>query len=191
MVELIRARERVTDRLLRDLIKSISVSNSTRELHPFTAKALYQRKQMFNTINTEPIAGDLKTLGPIKLKLADEHTLALVWDQLVSRYHYLSYQKLLGHRLKYLAFINNRPVAALSWSAPALKLRVRDYFIGWSDEQRKDHLNRIANNSRFLILPWVRVPNLASHVLSLNIGQIKRDWPHYFKTEEPISKRIK
>lgn len=183
MVELIRARERVTDRLLRDLIKSISVSNSTRELRLFTAKALYQRKQMFNTINTEPIAGDLKTLGPVKLKLANEHTLALVWDQLVSRYHYLSYQKLLGHRLKYLAFINNRPVAALSWSAPALKLRVRDHFIGWSDDQRKAHLNRIANNSRFLILPWVRVPNLASHVLSLNIGQIKRNWPQYFKTE--------
>ncbi len=183
MVEIIRAHERVTDRLLRDLIKSISVSNSTRDLRPFTAKTLYHRKQMFNTINTEPIAGDLKTLGPVKLKLAKEHALASVWDQLVSRYHYLSYQKLLGHRLKYLAFINNRPVAALSWSAPALKLRVRDHFIGWSDEQRKTHLNRIANNSRFLILPWARVPNLASHVLSLNINQIKKDWPQHFKTE--------
>ena len=183
MVEIIRAHERITDRLPRDQVKQILVFNSKGELRPFTGQTVYHRKHMSDTINTEAIAGDLNKLGPIKLKLANECKLESLWDQLVSRYHYLSYQKLLGHRLKYLAFINNRPVAALSWSAPALKLRVRDHFIGWSDEQRKTHLNRITNNSRFLILPWVRVPNLASHVLSLNIDQIKKDWPQHFKTE--------
>ena len=138
---------------------------------------------MSHTINTNLITGDLKKLGPVTLKLANEATLESLWGQLVSQYHYLSYRKLLGHRLKYLAFIKKRPVAALSWSAPALKLHVRDRFIGWSDEQRKTHLNRISNNSRFLILPWVRVPNLASHVLSLSIGQLKKDWSQHFKTE--------
>jgi len=182
-VEIIRAYERVTERLQRDLIKPISVLDSKGDLRPFTTQTLYHRKQMSHTINTEPIAGDLKKLGTVTLKLANERTLESLWDQLVSQYHYLSYRKLLGHRLKYLAFIKNRPVAALSWSAPALKLRVRDYFIGWSDKQRKTHLNRIANNSRFLILPWVKVPNLASHVLSLSIGQLKKDWPQHFKTE--------
>lgn len=152
-------------------------------MRPFTPRTLYHRKQMSHTINTEPIAGDLKRLGPVTLKLANAQALESLWDQLVSQYHYLGYRKLLGHRLKYLAFIKKRPVAALSWSAPALKLRVRDHFIGWSDKQRKIHLNRIANNSRFLILPWVRVPNLASHVLSLSIGQLKKDWPQHFKTE--------
>lgn len=182
-MEIIRAYERLTERLQRDLIKPISVLNSKGDLRPFTTQTLYHRKQMVHTINTEPIVGDLKKLGPVTLKLANEQTLESLWGQLVSQYHYLSYRKLLGHRLKYLAFIKKRPVAALSWSAPALKLRVRDHFIGWSDEQRKTLLNRIANNSRFLILPWVKVPNLSSHVLSLNIDQIKKDWPQYFKTE--------
>jgi SRSO17 transposase len=138
---------------------------------------------MSHTINTEPITGDLKELGPVTLKLANERTLEPLWDQLVSQHHYLGYKRLLGHRLKYLAFIGKRPVSALSWSAPALKLRVRDHFIGWSDEQRKTYLDRIANNSRFLILPWVRIPNLASHVLSLNIAQLKKDWPQHFHAQ--------
>jgi SRSO17 transposase len=183
MVEIIRAHERVTERLPRDLIKQISVSiDIARELRPFTDQPVYHKKQMPHTINTQPIAGDLKKIGPVELKLANEPTLATLWDQLVSRYHYLGYRKLLGHRLKYLAFIQERPVAALSWSAPALKLRVRDHFIGWSNEQRKTHLHQVANNSRYLILPWVRIPNLFSHVLSLNIDLIKKDWPRHFKT---------
>ena len=95
-------------------------------------------------------------------------------------HHYLGYQKLLGQRLKYLAFIGNRPVAALSFSAPALKLRVRDAYIGWSSVQRKTYLDRIANNSRFLILPWVAVKNLASCVLARTLARLSRDWEEHF-----------
>jgi len=144
-----RAYERITEHLTRDLIKPISVLNSIGELRPFINHTIYPRKQMFSTINTEPIIRDLKNLEPVILKLVNQQTLESLWGQLVSQYHYLSYRKLIGHRLKYLAFIKNRPVAALSWSAPSLKLRVRDHFIGWSDKQRKTYLNRIANNSRF------------------------------------------
>ena len=103
-----------------------------------------------------------------------------LWDQLVSNYHYLGYKNLFGHRLKYLAFSDTRPIAAFSWSAPALKLRSRDNFIGWSDNQRKEHLKRIANNSRFLIPYWIQVPYLASHLLAKSIKQLKADWPRYF-----------
>jgi len=92
----------------------------------------------------------------------------------------LGYQRLIGHRLKYIALIEDQPVAALSWSAPALKLAARDRFIGWSDVQRKRHLTQLAGNSRFVILPWVKVPNLASHVLSLNIAQLSKDWQQHF-----------
>ncbi len=90
--------------------------------------------------------------------------------------HYLGYRKLLGHSLKYLAFVNNRPVAG----APALKLRFRDKFIGWSDEQRKRYLKRVANNSRFLIPEWINVPNLASHLLSKCIRRLNGDWKEHF-----------
>ena len=138
---------------------------------------------MSHSIDTEPIIGDLKNFEPVTLKLVTDQSLESLWDQLVSRYHYLGYRRLLGHRLKYLAFIGKRPVSALSWSAPALKLRVRDHFIGWSDDQRKAFLDRIANNSRYLILPWVKIANLASHVLSFNISQLKKDWSQHFNTE--------
>ena len=134
-------------------------------------------------INTDLISGSLKSLAPASLKLVSRTNLEHLWDHLVSQYHYLGYRNLLGHRLKYLAYIKDRPIAALSWSAPALKLRVRDRFIGWSEEQRKRSLNRIGNNSRFLILPWVNVPHLASHILARNIRRLNKDWKEHFKQE--------
>ena len=103
-----------------------------------------------------------------------------LWDQLVRGYHYLGYQRLLGHRLKYLAFLQGRPVAALSFSAPARALRVRDQWIGWSAAQRRAHLDRVVNNSRFLILPWVAVKNLASHVLARTLARLPQDWEARF-----------
>src|SRR5208283_277446 len=124
--------------------------------------------------------GSLKFVRPITLELVSGSDLEPVWDYLVKQYHYLGYQKLLGHRVTYLALVGEHPVAALSWSAAALKIGVRDRFIGWSEEQRKTYLGQIANNSRFLIFPWVLVPHLASHVLSLNIRRLPKDWEQQF-----------
>lgn len=132
-------------------------------------------------INKKPIISELKPLLPrISLELASHSRHEPLWDLLVSQYHYLGYRKLLGHRLKYLAFMDGRPIAAFSWSAPALKLSSRDHFIGWSAQQRKKHLKRIANNSRFLIPYWVQIPHLASHLLSRCIQRLKLDWPRFF-----------
>ena len=133
-----------------------------------------------SAIDTEPISGNLKDFPPVTVELISGSDLEPLWDQLVSRYHYLGYQNLLGHRLKYLAFMKDNPVAALSWSAPALKLAARDCFIGWSSAQRKHHLNQIASNSRFLVMPWVQVPNLASQVLAFNIERLTEDWQQHF-----------
>jgi SRSO17 transposase len=126
------------------------------------------------------LIGNVKSLPAVAMVLVSESDLEPVWDYYVKQFHYLSYQKLLGHRLKYLALIENHPVAALSWSAPALKISDRDRFIGWSEDQRKTHLEHLANNSRFLILPWVNVRNLASHVLSLNMKRLVKDWEERF-----------
>lgn len=131
-------------------------------------------------IDTTPICGSVSTLSPIELLVASRSDAEPLWDALVREHHYLGYQKLLGHRIKYLAFFHDRPVAALSFSAPALKLRVRDAYIGWSASQRKTHLHRIVNNSRFLIPPWVDVPNLASHVLAKALARLSRDWQERF-----------
>jgi SRSO17 transposase len=129
-----------------------------------------------HAIDASPICGDLQAWRPLTIQVASQSPLEPLWDQLVRRYHYLGYQKLLGHRLKYLAFLQGRPVAALSFSAPARTLRVRDQYIGWSAAQRKAHLDRVVNNSRFLIPPWVTVPNLASHVLARTLARLPQDW---------------
>ncbi len=134
----------------------------------------------YGEIKTEGLSGSLKYYKPINIEMVRGTSLEPFWDHLMRTYHYLGYQKLLGHSLKYLAFSQDRPVAALSFSAAALKIRVRDSFIGWSKEQRKQHLNRIINNSRFLILPWISIENLASHILSCVIKQLVKDWKQRF-----------
>jgi SRSO17 transposase len=95
----------------------------------------------------------------------------------------LGYKKLLGHRLKYLAFMHDRPVVALSWSAPALTLKLRDQFIGWDAQTRKQHLGRLAANSRFVIFPWVNMANLGSYILSQNLKRIREDWEKAFQQD--------
>jgi SRSO17 transposase len=137
-------------------------------------------KEPFTKKSSLPLIGAVNDFVPVELKLVSGSELELAWDYYVKQFHYLGYRNLLGHRLKYLAFIGEYSVAALSWSAPALKIGDRDRFIGWSEEQRLPHLDRIANNSRFLILPWVMIRNLASHVLSMNMKQLVKDWEEHF-----------
>ncbi len=155
-------------------------------VRPFESTGLRMSRFMSNIGESffkkpaEILVGNLKRLRPIALELVSGSNLEPVWDYLVKQYHYLGYQKLLGYRLKYLAMVGEQPVAALSWSAAALKIGVRDRFIGWSEEQRNTYLDHIANNSRFVIFPWVLVPHLASHVLSLNIRRLPRDWEQHF-----------
>jgi SRSO17 transposase len=134
-------------------------------------------------LDASPLRGELQAWRPLTVQVVSQSPLEPLWDALVRRYHYLGYQKLLGHRLKYLACLQDRPVAALAFSAPARTLRVRDQWIGWSTAQRKAHLDRVVNNSRFLILPWVQIPNLASQVLARTLARLPGDWAARFGTQ--------
>jgi len=136
--------------------------------------------QRSDSIDRALITGNLNEFDPVAVEVVSGSDWECVWDELVKKYHYLGYQRLLGHSLKDLAFIHERPVAALSWSAPALKLAARDCFIGWSAEQQKRHLKQIAGNSRFLVMPWVRIPSMASHALAQNIARLPLDWQRQF-----------
>lgn len=125
--------------------------------------------------------GSLNELPRISLQLVSDGELEPLWDELVDTHHYLGCKRLLGRRLKYMAFLQQQPVAAISWSAPARKLQVRDDFIGWTDETRHHFLHRLAANSRFVIFPWVRLQNLASHLLGRNLRRLKKDWQDRFQ----------
>src|SRR5699024_1103704 len=95
-------------------------------------------------------------------------------------HHYLGFRRLVGKTLKYIAILNDQWVALLGWGAAAFQCEPRDQWIGWSKEQRQKRLKYIANNQRFLILPDVRIKNLASKTLALNLKRLSSDWQHIF-----------
>lgn len=98
------------------------------------------------------------------------------WDQLMATNHYLGFRCLVGESIRYVALLNGQWVALLSWSSAAYKSAPRDQWIGWDEDLRHKRLKFLANNSRFLILPGVRVKNLASRTLGLNLKRLPGDW---------------
>src|SRR5262249_30661428 len=96
------------------------------------------------------------------------------WREQIERYHYLGCPVPFGAHLRYWVRTQDRELACLLWTSPAWKMQARDEWIGWSDEQRRGNLQRIVNNGRFLILPWVRVQGLASKILALGTRQCAR-----------------
>jgi len=127
-----------------------------------------------------PLRGELKDFVPIELKMVRGSPEEALHNSLISRYHYLGYCQTVGPHLKYLAYIQKRPVACLSWGAAAWKVACRDQFIGWSPSTRSKNLFLIVNNARFLILPWIRIPHLASHLLSQNVKVLSSNWYRWY-----------
>lgn len=113
---------------------------------------------------------------PLELALVEGPAESLRWREQVERHHYLGCRVPFGAHLRYWVRSRERELACLLWTSPAWKMRARDEWLGWSDEQRRRHLQSIVNNGRFLILPWVRVKGLASKILALSARQMPRDW---------------
>jgi len=113
---------------------------------------------------------------PLELALVEGEEESRRWRAQLERYHYRGCRVPFGANLRYWVRNRDRELACLLWTSPAWKMQARDTWIGWSDEQRKHNLQRIINNGRFLILPWVRVKGLASKILALNARQMPHDW---------------
>ena len=124
--------------------------------------------------------GDYKTFEFI---LVNGTKMEAEWDRLVREYHYLGLGKMIGRRVKYLVTLEGEPMAAISFNGASYKLAVRDDYIGWDERERTGSLGQIVNNNRFLILPWVRIKNLASHLLSRSLCCLKKDWPVLYGDE--------
>ena len=125
---------------------------------------------------TAAIAGSLNNISPISVEPVSRPNLGL-FKHLLCKYHYLGFSGTVGQNMKYMVFDKNaNPLACLLFGSAAWKCAPRDEYIGWSHQARQANINLITNNMRFLILPWVKVPHLASHLL----GQVKRriiqDW---------------
>jgi len=123
------------------------------------------------------IAGKLRSLAPLRIEVVKDKDLLVLFKCLLSCYHYLGFSRTVGENLKYLVFDEkDNPLACLLFGSAAWKILPRDNFIGWDVETRKANLHLLTNNMRFLILPWVKVPHLASHILGRVARRISSDW---------------
>jgi hypothetical protein len=131
-------------------------------------------------VDTTPIEGRLKDIQPLSFvqvrRTADEP----LFNSLIEQYHYLRYEQPVGENAKYLVWAQGRPIACLAWSSAPRHLGSRDRFIGWSQEARRRNIRFVAYNTRFLILPWVRIENLASHILARMAARISEDWQQMY-----------
>jgi len=118
----------------------------------------------------------LRELGPLEIRQVRRTAQEPLFGQLMQAHHYLCYTQPVGEHLKYVVFAGSEPIAAMAWSSAPRHLAARDRFIGWRPEARRQHLHLIAYNTRFLIMPWLRVPRLPSHLLGRIARRISADW---------------
>lgn len=119
----------------------------------------------------------LAELLPLQVGVVDSPTQRRVFGSLLQQHHYLGYYRPVGENLAYLIESRSgRPLAGALFGAAAWKCAPRDRFIGWSAQGRQEQLQSVANNMRFLVLPWIRVPHLASHLLGTLARRLSADW---------------
>jgi hypothetical protein len=132
-------------------------------------------------IDTTPITTSLRALGPLVFHQVRRTRDEPLVNSLLAQHHYLGYQQPVGEHLKYLVVAGDRPVACFAWGSAPGALGIRDRFIGWSPEARQRNLRLLAMNTRFLILPWVQVPYLASHLLGQMAARLSADWKQLYR----------
>ncbi len=134
-------------------------------------------------MEAQPIRCALKELLPLTFRQVRRTDQEEAFNGLIEAYHYLGYTQPVGEHLKYMVRSGPRLLACLAWSSAPRHLGPRDRFIGWSKEQRQKNLRFLAYNPRFLILPWVNVPHLASHILGRMARMLPADWQRIYGHE--------
>src|ERR1035441_6631658 len=146
-------------------------------LKPARRAGYVNRVPALDLLDQSRLAGPLPSMREeLRIDLVEGVEPARAFKGLIGPYHYLGYQQAKGAQVKYLVTYRERPVACLSFGPAAFKVAARDQFIGWSVPQRQARLAWVVNNDRFLLLPWVEVPNLASFVLSRCVRRLRSDW---------------
>jgi hypothetical protein len=131
-------------------------------------------------VDTTPLVAPLGALRPLEFRQVRRTPEDALCNSLLAQYHYLGYTRPVGEHLKYLVYARGRPIACVVWSSAPRHLGPRDRFIGWTPDVRRRHLHLIAYNPRYLILPWVHVPHLASHLLGRMVTVLRQDWPRFY-----------
>jgi len=131
-------------------------------------------------IDQTALTGALNEIQPIAIEQVRRTAHETLFNGLIEHHHYLGYEQPVGEHLKYLVWAKRRPLACLAWSSAPRHLGSRDRYIGWSATARQRNIRLVAYNTRFLILPWIRVPHLASHILGRVTNSLSRDWERMY-----------
>jgi len=127
-------------------------------------------------VDAQPLTARLSEIQPLEFRQVRRTPEEPLFNSLMEQYHYLQYTQPVGEQLKYLVFTRSRPIACVAWSSAPRHLGSRDRFIGWSAAARRRNIRLLAYNTRFLILPWISVKHLASHILGQMAKRVPADW---------------
>jgi hypothetical protein len=128
------------------------------------------------SVDDTPLLASFTELGPLQVRQVRRTPEEALFNSLLQQHHYLGYTQPVGEHLKYLVYAQARPIACVAWSSAPRHLGSRDRFIGWDKQARLKNVRLLAYNTRFLVLPWVRVPHLASHILGRMARRLSADW---------------
>jgi hypothetical protein len=131
-------------------------------------------------VDRSPVRTTLPALGPLEIRQVRRTADEALCNGLLEQYHYLGYVQPVGEHLKHVVFAGGRPIACFAWSSAPRHLGPRDRFIGWSSAARRQNVRFLAYNSRYLILPWVAVPHLASHLLGTMTRRLSAEWARVY-----------
>ena len=140
-----------------------------------------RRRHQRATIDATPLRQRLAEIRPLEYRQVRRSQEEKLFEALISEHHYLGYVQPVGEHLKYLVYAKGRPLACLAWSSAPRHLGPRDRFIGWSPQARRRNIRFLAYNTRYLILPWIQVPHLASHILGAMTRVLPRDWERLYR----------
>lgn len=132
------------------------------------------------SVDESALSCGLSELGPLTFRQVRRTEWEGLFNGLIAKHHYLGYTRPVGEHLKYLVYAGSRPVACFAWSSAPRHLGPRDRFIGWSAEARRGNIRFVAYNSRYLILPWVAVRHLASHLLGRMAKMLPKEWERVY-----------
>ena len=131
-------------------------------------------------VDRTPVRTSLRALGALAFRQVRRTAEERVFNGLVEAHHYLGYTQPVGEQLKFLVYAGARPIACFAWSSAPRHLGPRDHYLGWSPMVRRQNVRFIAYNSRYLIVPWVQVPHLASHLLGHMVRRLSAEWERVY-----------
>jgi len=132
------------------------------------------------SVDQTALSVSLVELGPLQVRQVRRTPEEALFNSLLQEHHYLGYTQPVGEHLKYLVFAQGRPIACMAWSSAPRHLGSRDRFIGWDKQARLKNIGLLAYNTRFLILPWMSVAHLASHILGRMARTLSADWQRLY-----------